>query len=173
MISFPGAFTPEWLSGLDLPTREHCPDGQAVSLAGDGFTSHGDRAELLADYETAPRTWVFERVDESIGWLNRAASYLTRLSASPFVVSAAVYDSRASDRPSAAHWDQWYSAVVQVEGAKVWRIGADWCRVTTRPGDVLLMPEGLVHAVSTPADPGLSRHLVFDIGVHTVYAHAA
>lgn len=170
---FPGAFTADWLCELELPTREHARDGQAVALAGDGFARHGDRTRLPADYQAAPRTWVFERADWSVPWLNLAASYLTKLSASRFPVNAAVYDSHAADQPSAVHRDQWYSAVVHIEGAKAWRIGADECRVTTRPGDVLLLPEGLVHAVSTPVDPGYSRHLVYNLAMHTVCAHAA
>lgn len=167
---FPGVFSPDWLAEFELPTRQIRPVGQGVALGGDGFSRFESEAALLAGYGDRPRTWVFERVQESVPWLNLAAGYLTTLSESKVGVGVAVYDSHAVDQPSAAHWDQWYSAVVQVEGAKVWRIGADGCRVTTRPGDVLLMPEGLVHAVSTPVDPGYSRHLVFNIGVHSVYA---
>jgi hypothetical protein len=57
---------------------------------------------------------------------------------------------------------------VQIAGAKDWLI---WdtppgpahgpATVTTRAGDILLIPKHLPHLVSTPADPGHSTHLAF------------
>jgi hypothetical protein len=57
---------------------------------------------------------------------------------------------------------------VQITGAKDWLI---WdttpgsthgpAAVTTRAGDILLIPRHLPHLVSTPAEPGHSTHLAF------------
>lgn len=160
---FPNVFTTEQLRALNLPTRERFPEGQRVTLAGRGFHRYRDHAATLTAYHADPRTWIFEQADRHIAWLAAVTRYLTTLSHSPCNVIAAVYDSVTTDRPSAYHWDAWYSAIVQFDGAKQWSIGPDAKQVTTRPGDVLLIPEGLAHAVTTPTDPGHSRHLVFDI----------
>lgn len=164
---FPHAFPSHWLATLDLPSRTRVPEGQAVTLTGPGFTRHHDHAAMLAGYTSNPRTWVFECAHWHIPWLNHAARHLTETTASRYDVLAAVYDSRAIDRPSTPHTDAWYSAIIQLDGAKHWSIGPDRRRVTTRPGDILFIPEGLAHAVTTPDDPGHSRHLVFDLAMHT------
>ena len=169
---FPAAFPVRWLAILDLPSRTSIPKGQAVTLTGPGFTRYPDHSAMLADYQANPRTWVFERVNWSIPWLNYAARYLTEMTASRYDVLAAVYDSRATDRPSDPHIDAWYSAIIQIDGAKQWILGPDRQQVTTLPGDILCIPEGLAHAVGTPDDPGHSRHLVFDLAIHTLVTTA-
>lgn len=57
---FPHAYPSHWLATLDLPSRTRIPEGQTVTLTGPGFTRHPDHATMLTDYETNPRTWVFE-----------------------------------------------------------------------------------------------------------------
>lgn len=64
----------------------------------------------------------------------------------------------------------WYSAIVHLTGAKDWTLGhgvmddtGPTRTLTTTAGDILLIPQGLAHDVSTPADPGHSRHLQFTL----------
>lgn len=163
-----GAFTAEWLADLTLPSREHIPEGQNVTLANGGFVRYDDRNTLADAYQQEPRTWIFERAHHVIPWLNLAAQYLGKLSSSPLEVLAAVFDSRHQDDAPHAHTDEWYSAIVQVAGAKTWT-AANAQRLTTEPGDVLLIPEGVVHAAATPPEPGASRHIVFGLCRHTAH----
>lgn len=167
---FPNTYHPRELATLELPSRTHIPNGQRVTLAAEGFDRYPDHTATRDAYAEDPRTWIFEEADAHIPWLNAAAAHLTALTQGPHEVIAAVYDSITTDRPSSPHWDAWYSAIVQFDGAKQWSIGPDAHQVTTRPGDVLLIPEGLTHAVTTPTEPGHSRHLVFDIGIHLLHA---
>ena len=163
---FPRALAPAEVATLDVPSRTHIPEGQSVTLAGRGFERYGDHTATLAAYRQLPRTWIFERANETVAWINTTAAHLTALSQGPHPVIAAVYDSHAADQPSAPHYDTWYSAIIQIHGAKQWSIGPNGHQITTQPGDILLIPEGLAHAVTTPTDPGHSTHLVFDIGIH-------
>ena len=104
-------------------------------------------------------------------WYALAARHLGRLSASELHVTCDIYHSRYGDETSGAHRDTWYGAVVQVSGVKDWLTGEGLPggagtpaqRVSTRAGDILLIPKYLPHAVSTPADPGHSVHLAFAI----------
>jgi hypothetical protein len=169
---FPHAFPAQWLAALDLPSRTRIPEGQTVTLTGPGFTRHPDHAAMLADYEANPRTWVFESAHRHLPWLNHAARHLTEATTSRYEVLAAIYDSRAADHPSTPHIDAWYSAIIQIDGAKRWILGPDRQHVTTLPGDILFIPEGLAHAVTTPDDPGHSRHVTFDLAMHTAVTTA-
>ena len=67
------------------------------------------------------------------------------------------------------HRDHWLGVVVQVAGAKDWQAGEGLTcggdgsvqRVRLAAGDALVLPKGIPHVVTTPADPGSSVHLVF------------
>ncbi|MBR7824937.1 AraC family ligand binding domain-containing protein [Actinospica sp. MGRD01-02] len=168
-------FKPEYLADLPLPTRSEIPDGQMVTLSFSTAARYTDRAELIEAYNAQPRTWVFERAHHTMAWLNHAAAYLARLSGSKLEVLAAVFDSRPQDETPGAHTDEWYSVIVQMDGAKTWTInpGADQQQYTTQAGDVLLIPEGVVHATATPGEPGHSRHIQFTLCRHTIYTTAA
>jgi hypothetical protein len=167
-------FDPEWLAALALPSRENIPEHQLVTLADGTFTRYPDTASMLADYERVPRTWIFERAQRVIPWLDLTTDYLGRLSASPLEVLAAVFDSRTGEKAPMLHCDEWHSVIVQFDGAKQWTIGAGPAQqqLTTEPGDVLLLPEGLAHAASTPDDPGYSRHVTLGVCRHTEYTRA-
>lgn len=163
---FPAAYGRRWLASLPLPEPGSC--GLPVTLLADSdefgrFASDQDAA--LAS-QAQPRT----RVYADIGWHHRdawyalAAGHLTRLAASTLPCACSVFASQAGDESLGLHHDSWYGAVVQVSGAKSWAIGNPpaW-QVTTTPGDILLIPKYLHHAVTTPADPGHSVHLAFSL----------
>jgi hypothetical protein len=84
-------------------------------------------------------------------------------------VVASLFESHAGDDSLGAHVDGWYGAVIHLAGVKVWQAGPgllapagqDTSEVTTRAGDILLLPKGLPHAVPTPTPPGHSLHLAF------------
>lgn len=162
----------EWLAELALPTRSEIPEGQSVTLGFSAPARYTDRAELTGAYRENPRTWVFENAHHNIAWLSLAASYLARLSGSKLEVLAAVFDSLAQDEAPGAHTDEWFSVIVQMDGAKTWTInpGDSQQQLTTHAGDVLLLPEGLVHATATPDEPGHSRHIQFSLCRHTIYS---
>ena len=170
-----GLFDPAWLARLTTPTREVIPEGLSVTLGGGGFERYPDHAAMLAAYMHRPRTWIFERTHHAIPWISLAAAYLGRLSASPLEVLATVFDSRPHEHAPGPHTDQWYSVIVQFDGAKHWTIGTgpEHQQLTTEPGDLLLIPEGLAHATTTPLTPGYSRHLTIGLCRHTQYARAA
>lgn len=168
-------FDPAWLARLTTPTREVIPEGLSVTLGGGGFERYPDHAAMLAAYMHRPRTWIFERTHHAIPWISLATAYLSRLSASPLEVLAAMFDSRPHEHAPGVHTDQWYSVIVQFDGAKHWTIGTgpEQQLLTTEPGDLLLIPEGLAHATTTPLNPGYSRHLTIGLCRHTQYARAA
>ena len=104
-------------------------------------------------------------------WPAIAARHLGRLARCPIDVRCSVFTSATADEGLGPHWDSWYGAIVQLSGAKQWTIsqpppaqhsGED-AQVTTRAGDILLIPKYLPHAVTTPRDPGHSAHLAFTI----------
>jgi hypothetical protein len=159
----PRMFDPAWLTRLSTPTREVTPEGLSVTLGGGGFERYPDQTAMLAAYQQRPRTWVFENTHHAIPWISLTAAYLGKLSASRLEVVAAVFDSRPYEQAPGAHTDEWYSVIVQFDGAKNWTIGTGphTQHLTTEPGDVLLIPEALAHATTTPDNPGHSRHLTF------------
>jgi hypothetical protein len=168
---FPDVFDPGWLARLRLPAAATRPAGQQVALTReltyDRFVSD---AALERAYRTRPRTRVYENVHRTGGcpWLLRTTQYLTLLSGSELEVICSLYESVPTDANLGRHRDMWYGVVVQVEGTKRWEIGhgvldpaePTWT-VEVTAGDVLLVPEGLPHVVTTPAEPGHSRHLQF------------
>jgi hypothetical protein len=95
--------------------------------------------------------------------------HLTRL-AGGARVTCSVVESADGDVALAPHADAWFGVAVQVSGARHWHIGGQPTAattqlpvlgVTTRPGDVLLVPKHLPHVASTPAGLGHSVHLAF------------
>jgi hypothetical protein len=173
---FPGAYEPGWLAALPLPTAQTRPPSQRVALTrAHDFDRYTDDQALTGSYAARPRTWVYENVHRSdqCAWLGLATRYLGRLTDSELEVICSLYESRPADENLGRHWDLWYGGIVQVEGAKAWDIGRGVMagsgqvqRVVTVAGDVLLLPEGLPHLVSTPGEPGASRHLAFALCRH-------
>lgn len=172
---FPGTYDAGWLTTLPLPIGEHRPPGAPVALLDDrdDFERHHDGHALTIAYASHPRTQVYEDIgrDTPDAWYALAARHLGRLATCELQVVCSIFASKTGDESLGAHWDAWYGAIVQMDGAKTWTIGhrllsnADQPaqEVTTRAGDILLLPKGLPHAVRTASDPGHSVHLTFAI----------
>jgi hypothetical protein len=172
---YPAAYDADWLATLPLPVGEHRPAGQPVALL-DGqniFERTADGPALAAAYSRHPRSQVYEDIglDWADAWYALTARHLGRLASSGLQVACSIFASRSQDESLRAHWDTWYGAIVQIDGAKIWEIGDSLLngsnqaarQTITRAGDILLLPKGLPHAVSTPTDPGHSVHLAFAI----------
>ena len=139
----------------------------------DEFDRHLDGLALRDAYAARPRTRVYENLDRDSerAWYSLAARHLGRLSRSELQVVCSVFESSHGDESLGGHWDAWYGAIVQMNGAKAWEIGESLLGGTrqatreliTQAGDILLLPKGLPHAVRTPEDPGHSIHLAFAI----------
>jgi Cupin superfamily protein len=174
---YPGAADRALLDALPLPAAARLPAGQPVALldgTGRGFERLSDPDLLCIAYRELPRTLVFEDIGygDPDGWPALACSHLTRLTRSALPVVCTVYASAHGDETMGAHRDAWLGAVVQVSGVKEWRLGEGLLGaghgpaavVTMRPGDILVVPWGMPHDVTTPQDPGYSMHLAFAIG---------
>lgn len=173
---FAAAFDARWLAGLPLPVGEDRPQDQPVKLLDDRdgfFDGYHDERELARAYVAHPRTRVFEYINYGIddAWFSLVAQHLGRLSGSELEVVCSVFESLWGDEGLGAHSDHWYGVIVQIHGCKVWHIGEALFDdppspvevITTWPGDILLIPKRLPHAVETPARPGHSLHLSFAI----------
>ncbi|MEU7640933.1 cupin domain-containing protein [Streptomyces sp. NPDC039016] len=72
--------------------------------------------------------------------------------------------SQAGDASLGRHDEDWDGIIVQLEGAKRWRVWADPedgpTEIVTRVGDMLVLPRGVPHDVDTP---GRSLHLAFAV----------
>ena len=94
----------------------------------------------------------------SDGWYSLVAMNLARIARCKVVCS--MYESRAGDRTLGPHTDSWFGIIVQFRGAKDWKVWHDSVaeNILLSTGDMMLLPEGLEHDVSTPE---YSVHLVF------------
>ncbi|MGW0885896.1 JmjC domain-containing protein [Streptomyces sp. NPDC002671] len=161
-----GAFDPAWIERLPLPVADTHPPSQTVALAdGTAFTrvSAEDVAQERLDQ---PRTQVYESVNvRSDGWFSIATLHLVGMLRRDVICTA--YESHTGDHTLGAHDDAWLGVIVQMRGAKRWRIWptaqGDPDEIVLRSGDVLILPQGMKHQVSTPDDPGYSIHMVFAI----------
>lgn len=168
---FPHVFDPAWLASLRLPSAQARPAAQQVALTRErAYDRFVDDGALERAYRERARTRVYENVHRMGGcpWLLLTCQYLTLLSGSELEVICSLYESIPRDANLGRHRDMWYGAIVQVEGVKDWEVGPGVLdplepvtTVQVRAGDVLLVPERLPHVVSTPEDPGHSRHLQF------------
>jgi hypothetical protein len=171
---FPGAYDASWLAGLPLPIGASRPPAQPVVLLDDRaeFDRHAGGRALGVAYASRPRMQVCEQInrDSDEAWYSLAARHLGRLARCELEMVCSVVEAHYGDESVGARWDTWYGAVVQMSGATVWQIGeslrgeaAPAQEITTTAGDILLLPEGLPHAVLTPPEPGHSVHLTFAI----------
>lgn len=172
---YPVAYDARWLTGLPLPVGEHRPPGQPVALLDgrDEFERPPDNAALAAACARHPRSQVYEDIGTGAGgaWYALTARHLGRLARSRLQVACSAFASRPADESLRAHGDAWYGAIIQIDGAKTWQIGDGLltgagppaAQITTRAGDILLLPRFVPHTVSTPASPGHSLHLAFAI----------
>jgi hypothetical protein len=173
-VHVPGAFDPAWLRELPLPVGTDRPATQPIALV-DQHTSVSERhsferstdEQAIDDaYRREPRTRVYEDIGYSgDGWFSLAARQLVRLARCKVV--CALYSSCADDLTMGEHHDMWQGVIIQFDGTKVWHTRADMAspprEITMRAGDMLLMPNGTWHEVSTPDH---STHMVFAIQTH-------
>ncbi|MEU3458578.1 cupin domain-containing protein [Streptomyces sp. NPDC006733] len=162
VVHIPAAFEVASLHGMPLPLAGQRSTEQTVALVDEaGFHREVANDAIVTAYQERPRTRVYEGMDvRSDGWYSVAAIQLARLARCRVVCS--MYESDSGDRNLGAHEDEWLGEIVQMRGAKSWtlwpRAGGDPREVLTQAGDVLLLPRGIEHAVSTP---DYSVHLVF------------
>jgi hypothetical protein len=156
---------PEEAASLPLPSDPGArgPAQSVTLVAGDDFQRETDEAATAQQYAAWPRTRVMESIEtRSDGWPSlislRLAGMVRRR------VVCALYESRQQDTTMGPHQDHWDGVIVQMRGAKLWRLWTDPSgqprEVLTRAGDVLLIPRGVEHDVSTP---DYSAHLAFAI----------
>ncbi|MBV7674206.1 cupin domain-containing protein [Streptomyces halstedii] len=149
----PSALDAQWTAALPLPRADEVA-GPVTLIDGDGadFQREADADTLAREYAARPRTRVMESLHtQSDGWHALTTLHLSRMLRRR--VSCSIFESLPQDRTAGRHYDDWDGLIVQVRGAKDWRIGPDpdqANRVTTRPGDVLLLPRGVLHDVTTP-----------------------
>jgi len=161
-VHLPQVFDREWIAALPLPTQEKDPD-QTVALV-DGFHFHRETEEAaIADaYRARRRTRVYESIHaRSDGWFSLVTLHMARLLRRRIICT--MYESQAADRNLGPHDDEWFGVILQLHGAKAWCLWPDTgapYTVTTRAGDVLLLPQGVKHQVDTP---NYSVHLVFAV----------
>ncbi|MEV0445335.1 hypothetical protein AB0I84_23590 [Streptomyces spectabilis] len=157
-------FSPDLLRRLPLPLEEAKPARQTVALAGPEGFLRDTRWETITDARSKrPRTRVYESVHvRSDGWYSLATLHLAGLLRRHVV--CALYDSRAGDGTLGRHQDQWLGVVLQLRGAKRWLFwdaeGRASRTVLVDAGDVLVVPPGVLHDVTTPV---LSTHVLFAI----------
>lgn len=155
---YTGRLRPSFVASLHLPLLdEQKPAAQPVALV-DGlrFDRRGTSATLAELYAERPRTRLYESIDfHGQDWYSDTAFRLTHLARCRVVCS--MYESAARDATSEAHIDQWDGLILQMRGSKRWVL-PDQPPVVTQPGDVLVLPRGVHHAVETDA---YSVHLVF------------
>jgi hypothetical protein len=163
----PAVFAPPWAAGLPLPVDGR-QESQTVALADRGrMQREADHGAIEAAYRDRPRTQVYESIHaRSDGWYGLVALHLAGLLRRRVVCT--LYESRQDDRSLGAHDDAWWGVIMHMRGAKTWRLWPTGCgpyEITTRAGDVLLLPRGVTHEVTTPGGPGFPGH-----SVHLVYA---
>ncbi|WP_424858489.1 hypothetical protein [Streptomyces sp. SAI-170] len=164
---YAGAFDPLWVESLYLPVADGLRPGQTVALVdGPDFHREADPAEAARAYGERPRTRVYESLDvRSDGWWSLATLHLAGMLRRRVICTA--YESQAGDSNLGAHDDAWLGLIVQMRGTKRWTIWPTRDHppedVVMRTGDVMILPQGMTHQVSTPEEPGHSLHLLFAV----------
>ncbi|MBO3681712.1 cupin domain-containing protein [Streptomyces sp. NEAU-YJ-81] len=160
-------FDASWIEKVSLPLAEEKAAGQTVALVdGTEFVRESRNEEVFHAYRDRPRTRVYESLHvRSDGWVSAVTLQLTAMMRRNVICSA--YESHAGDRNLGAHDDEWLGVITQMHGAKRWLVWPETTgapeEIVTRVGDVLILPQGVKHEVSTPDLPGYSVHLVFAI----------
>ncbi|WP_405824441.1 cupin domain-containing protein [Streptomyces sp. NBC_00838] len=159
-----GAFDEKWIGSLPLPTKDRAPS-QTVALVDEttGSQREVDEVAVEAAYAQRPRTQILESIhSRSDGWPSLVALHLARLLRHRVLCS--LFESRAGDLTLGPHVDDWDGVILQIQGAKGWRLWPEPHSpsrdVVTRAGDVLLLPRGVKHEVTTPEH---SVHLLFAV----------
>ncbi|QOV40174.1 hypothetical protein IM697_18295 [Streptomyces ferrugineus] len=168
-------FTAEWLADRRLPLADARQPGQTVALAdGDGFVRPDHADDVAGCHLDRPRTRVYESLHvRSDSWVSLATLYLAGLLRREVVCTA--YESLAGDRNLGPHDDAWTGLIVQFSGVKRWLVWpiaqAAPQEIVMRAGDVMVLPHGMKHDVSTPDTPGHSLHLVFAVTNRPIDPH--
>ncbi|SFY48717.1 JmjC domain-containing protein [Streptomyces sp. F-1] len=167
LLYVPAAMEPSWTERLPLPVGGSRRPVQTVALAdGRVFTRVSRAEDLERELAGQPRTQVYESVHLlSGGWIGVTALRLACMLGREVVCT--IYQSRREDSTLGPHHDTWDGVVVQMSGTKrwlLWQEGNDEAtEITMRAGDLLIVPRGMRHDVSTPAEPGHSIHLVLAV----------
>jgi hypothetical protein len=164
-VHLPGLFDPRLLQALRLPIGEQRSAEQPVSFVQPGRDEelHTDAKAIVEAYTSKPRTRIYFAIEERAGgpW-SLAALLLSQLAG--YRVVCSMYESRAGDAKFDEHRDDWYGVIIQIKGAKQWRVPAGRqagpSELTLRAGDALLLPRGVAHAISTPEE---SLHVNFAV----------
>lgn len=163
---FPQAFERDAVRKLPLPLADERPDSQTIALASqNGFQRERDEDAIQAAYEREPRTRIYEHINRQPTTQNQWYGFVTRQlqRAARHRVLCSVYESNAGDRSIGEHVDKWFGVIVQMRGSKLWTFpsgDAAEQKILTQAGDILLIPQDTLHAVSTPA---YSAHIAFAI----------
>lgn len=162
-VHLPQVFNQDWIATLPLPTHEKGPDQTVALVDGMDFHRETDQAAITAAYLDRRRTRVYESIHaRSDGWFSLVTLHMARMLRRRIICT--MYESQAADRNLGPHDDQWFGVILQMKGAKAWRLwpdnGGSPYTVTTRAGDVLLLPQGVKHQVATP---NYSVHLVLAV----------
>lgn len=126
--------------------------GQAVSLInGNEHTWFESMNEAQAAYETQARTRFFDGLSPTsgslLGLLNDTLARATNRR-----TAVSVFVSDRMDAGFALHTDSWIGLVIQLYGGKHWQFGEALSDVTClNAGQLLLIPPGVLHRVSTPS----------------------
>lgn len=156
-------YIPESILGdLSTPTGPRRNKAQTVALVdGTNFERHNRREDIEEQYKHNPRTRIYEGIDvRSPDWYSLVSLQLARLAGCR--VACSLYVSNSHDSGLIRHTDAWHGLVLQLSGEKVWMIGPGKREqhIVTRRGDLLLLPEGVLHCVATPNH---SMHMVFAV----------
>jgi hypothetical protein len=159
----------------------HAVGGRGTPTAQEGAVSHNCSADELVDAWAAGRTLVFKGIDRQLPAIHGLARGLE--GELKCRVWCNLYLTPAHSRGFRAHYDSHDAFVLQLIGAKRWRLGASVADspmsfqakgkiapefadghsgITMRAGDVLYIPRGVLHDAA--ADDDLSCHLT--IGLH-------
>ncbi len=159
----PGFFDPEWAASLPLPSQRDVSSVQNVVLVGDTVDSDRrftDPEGLQEAYAEAPGTRLRINVDHAGGWLGAMGERISGRLPTYDIVST-LYESNHGDRTFGRHRDAAPGIAFHLRGGKEWTMGEDGDqRISTNPGDVVVLPAGVEHDVFTPADPGHSTHVL-------------
>lgn len=155
-------FPADLLTQLDHHVEDAVLAQRIPTLVGGMEFARSDDAEQQQHaYQARPRTRIYEGIDVSApGWHSLISLQLAGLSGYRTVCSA--YESSASDEGLDLHSDQWHGLVLQLRGEKSWKVEtpSGITSLSLASGDLLTVPEGVPHLVSTPR---YSLHLVFAI----------
>lgn len=152
-----GVVSTEEASRFPHPWKSDEDNFQVALFSGPQVERTTDRVEASEKYHRKPRTRLYESVHTRRGeWPAVIASQLAAwLDAD---VLSSVYEAEANDAALPEHHDAWHNIVLQLEGSKRWRFTDE--EVTLWPGDVLIVPTGVMHLVRTDSR---SVHINFEV----------